>query len=50
MQSMAEALAHAKGRQTVSRTHKLVVKPGEIQNAPKRLELPKGFCCCETAA
>jgi putative transcriptional regulator len=39
VQSMAEALAHAQGRRTGARSHKVAVKPDEIQNARKRLGL-----------
>lgn len=37
VQSMAQALAHAQGKRNDSRTHKLPVKPDEIQKARKRL-------------
>lgn len=39
IQSMAEALAHAQGKRTKSRTHKVSVTPDEIQKARKRLGL-----------
>ena len=39
VQSMAEALAHARGRRAGTRTHKVPIKPGEIQKARKRLGL-----------
>lgn len=39
VESMAEALAHAKGKRTGVRTHRVVVKPDEIQKARKRLGL-----------
>lgn len=39
VQSMAEALAHAQGKRTGSRAHKVAVKPGDIQKARKRLGL-----------
>ena len=39
VQSMAQALAHAQGKRTRSRTHKVAVKPAEIQQARKRLGL-----------
>lgn len=39
IQSMAGALAHAKGKRTGVRVHRISVKPDEIQNARKRLGL-----------
>ncbi|HET7260295.1 MAG TPA: type II toxin-antitoxin system MqsA family antitoxin [Casimicrobiaceae bacterium] len=39
VESMAEALAHAKGREMGARVHKISVKPDEIQTARKRLAL-----------
>jgi DNA-binding transcriptional regulator YiaG len=39
IESMAEALAHAKGKRTGARVHKIAVKPDEIQNARKTLGL-----------
>lgn len=39
IQSMAEALAHAQGKRTKSRTHKISVTPDEIQKSRKRLGL-----------
>lgn len=39
IESMAEALAHAKGKRTGARAHKVAVKPAEIQQARKRLGL-----------
>jgi putative transcriptional regulator len=39
VQSMAQALAHVQGKQTGSRTHKVAVKPDEIQKARKQLGL-----------
>ncbi|PTU31793.1 transcriptional regulator [Stenotrophobium rhamnosiphilum] len=36
---MAEALAHTQGKRTGGRTHKVTVKPDEIQNARKQLGL-----------
>jgi putative transcriptional regulator len=39
VQSMAQALAHAQGKRTGVRVHKVAVKPAEIQKARKRLGL-----------
>lgn len=39
VQSMAEALAHAQGERAGSRSHRIAVKPAEIQQARKRLGL-----------
>jgi putative transcriptional regulator len=39
VQSMAQALAHAQGKHTKSRTHKVDVKPEEVQRARKQLGL-----------
>jgi putative transcriptional regulator len=39
VQSMAQALAHAQGKQAGSRTYKIAVKPDDIQKARKRLGL-----------
>lgn len=39
VQSMAQALAHAQGKRTGVRVHKVAVKPEEIQKARKRLGL-----------
>ncbi|MGH8444163.1 MAG: helix-turn-helix domain-containing protein [Solimonas sp.] len=39
IESMAEALAHAKGKRTGARAHKINIKPDEIQTARKRLGL-----------
>ena len=39
VQSMAQALAHAQGKRSGVRTHKVAVSPGEIQNARKQLGL-----------
>lgn len=39
VQSMAEALAHARGKRADSRTHKVPVSPDELQKARKRLGL-----------
>ncbi|MDB5985630.1 MAG: hypothetical protein JWR16_683 [Nevskia sp.] len=39
IESMAQALAHAKGKRTGARVHKISVKPDEIQKARKRLGL-----------
>jgi putative transcriptional regulator len=37
--SMAEAAAHAAGKRTKSRTHKITIKPDDIQKARKQLGL-----------
>ena len=37
VQSMAQALAHAQGKRGGSRTHRIAIKPDEIQKARKRL-------------
>jgi hypothetical protein len=34
--SMAQALAHAQGKRTGSRIHKLTVKPDDVQKAPQK--------------
>lgn len=39
VQSMAQALAHAQGKRTGSRVHKVAVKPADVQKARKRLGL-----------
>ena len=39
VQSMAQALAHAQGKRSGVRTHKVSVSPDEIQNARKQLGL-----------
>ena len=39
IESMTEALAHAKGKRTDARVHKISVKPGHIQKVRKRLSL-----------
>ena len=39
IQSMAQALAHAQGKRSGVRTHKVSVSPDEIQNARKQLGL-----------
>lgn len=39
VQSMAQALAHAQGKRTKSRIHKVAIKPGDIQKARKQLGL-----------
>jgi putative transcriptional regulator len=39
VQSMRQALAHAQRKRTRSRTHKVPIKPGDIQKARKRLGL-----------
>jgi putative transcriptional regulator len=39
IESMAEALAHAKGKRTGARVHKIAVEPDEIQRARKTLGL-----------
>ena len=39
VQSMAQALAHAQGKRTGVRVHKVAVRPEEIQKARKRLGL-----------
>jgi len=39
VQSMAQALAHAQGKRSGVRTHKVPVSPDEIQNARKQLGL-----------
>ena len=39
VQSMVQALAHAQGKRTGSRAHKIAVKPDDIQKARKQLGL-----------
>jgi putative transcriptional regulator len=39
IESMAEALAHAKGKRTASRSHRVAVRPADVQKARKRLGL-----------
>lgn len=39
LQSMAQALAHAQGKRTGSRVHKVAVKPADVQKARKQLGL-----------
>lgn len=39
VQSMAQALAHAQGKQRGYRTHQIPVEPNDIQKARKRLGL-----------
>jgi DNA-binding transcriptional regulator YiaG len=39
VQPMAQALAHAQGKRTRSRTHKVTAKPDDIRKARKRLGL-----------
>jgi len=39
VQSMAQALAHARGRHTGARVHQITVKPSDIRNARKHLGL-----------
>src|ERR1041384_363593 len=39
LKSLEEALAHAEGKRTRARTHKIPVKPSDIQKARKRLGL-----------
>lgn len=39
VQSMAEALAHARGKRAGSRMHKVAIQPDDIQKARKRLGL-----------
>jgi putative transcriptional regulator len=39
VQSMAQALAHARGKRTGSRTYKVAVKPDDVRRARKRLGL-----------
>jgi putative transcriptional regulator len=39
LQSMNQALAHARGKRTGTRTHKVAVTPNDIQKARKRLGL-----------
>lgn len=39
LKSMAEALAHAEGKRTRARVHKVALKPVDIQRARKRLGL-----------
>jgi putative transcriptional regulator len=39
LQSMQEALAHAQGKRTRARTHKVALKPADIQKARKKLGL-----------
>jgi putative transcriptional regulator len=39
VQSMAQALAHAQGKRTGGRTHKVTVKPDDIRKARMRLGL-----------
>ena len=39
IESLGQALAHAKGKRTPARVHVVAVKPAEIQKARKRLGL-----------
>ena len=39
VQSMAQALAHAHGRKSGVRTHKVAIKPSDVQKARKQLGL-----------
>lgn len=39
IQSMAQALAHAEGKGRGTRSHKVAVKPADVQKARKRLGL-----------
>jgi putative transcriptional regulator len=39
LKSMAEALAHAEGKRTRARVHKVSLKPADIQKARKKLGL-----------
>jgi putative transcriptional regulator len=39
VKSMAQALAHAQGKRTRSRVHKVAIRPDEIQKARKSLGL-----------
>jgi putative transcriptional regulator len=39
LESMAEALAHAQGKRTGARSHRIAIKPDDIQKARKRLGL-----------
>ncbi len=39
LKSLEEALAHAEGKRTAARVHKVPVKPADIQKARKRLGL-----------
>jgi putative transcriptional regulator len=39
LKSLEEALAHAEGKRTRARTHKVPVKPADIQKARKKLGL-----------
>ncbi|MGH8188920.1 MAG: helix-turn-helix domain-containing protein, partial [Steroidobacteraceae bacterium] len=42
LQSMAQALAHAQGKRVRSRTHKVAVRPADVQRARKKLGLSQG--------
>ena len=42
VKSLEEALAHAQGKRTRARTHKVALKPAEIQKARKKLGLSQG--------
>jgi len=42
VKSLEEALAHAEGRRTRARTHKVALKPADIQKARKKLGLSQG--------
>jgi putative transcriptional regulator len=39
LRSLGEALAHAEGKRTRARTHRIPVKPADVQKARKRLGL-----------
>ena len=42
LQSMQEALAHAEGKRSRARAHKVALKPADIQKARKKLGLSQG--------
>jgi putative transcriptional regulator len=42
LRSMAQALAHAQGKRSSVRTHKVAVRPDEVQKARKQLGLSQG--------